>query len=549
MSQIQELLDRLTDLPPQKKAELDEELERHTAHMLWVPNPGPQTDAYLCTADVLLYGGQAGGGKTHLELGWGINTAESGIIFRRERTQTDGLEKEGKKTIGRLASFNGQDLEWTWPNGKTLKLAGMKEPGDWIDHAGRERDYMAFDEAGEFLEEQIAQIMAWVRAEPGKRTRVILGSNPPRTAEGMWMLKWFAPWLDDKFPEPAVPGEIRWAIHTTKEGETHVIWVDGPGVYFEEGEEYIAKSYTFMPASLEDNPYRNTPEYKAQLQSLPEPLRSQLLYGKFATSLKDLDNQCIPTEWVRAAQARWTDKPPMLDPLVPVPMCAIGVDCTGGYEDPMVMAPRYDKWYAQIIKIPAKDIPAETAGATAAGHVVAARTGKAVVVVDMGGGYGGPLYEKLVENEIEAIQFKGAEGTPRRSKAKLGFTNKRSAAYWLFREALDPAQPNGSQIALPPNTRLLAGLTAPTFEVTPRGVQVEPKVKYDQAGKVTGGVKKKLGFSPDEADAVVQAWFEGPRAETHMLQWLSRVEENRPLSRTPRVVSGRPPPLSARARR
>ena len=39
----------------------------------------------------------AGSGKTLLELGWGVNESESGIIFRRERTQTDGLEKEGKK--------------------------------------------------------------------------------------------------------------------------------------------------------------------------------------------------------------------------------------------------------------------------------------------------------------------------------------------------------------------------------------------------------------------------------------------------------------------
>lgn len=30
--------------------------------LLWAPNPGPQTDAYFSDADILLYGGQAGGG-------------------------------------------------------------------------------------------------------------------------------------------------------------------------------------------------------------------------------------------------------------------------------------------------------------------------------------------------------------------------------------------------------------------------------------------------------------------------------------------------------
>jgi hypothetical protein len=184
---------------------------------VWTPNDGPQMDAYYSEADVLLYGGAAGGGKTHLELGWAINEAQSGIIFRRETTQTDGLEKEGKNIIGDNARFNGTHIEWEWPNGKSLKLAGMNQPDDWRKHAGRERDYFAFDEAGEFLEMQVAQIIAWLRAPEGQRTRVILGSNPPRTSEGLWMIKWFAPWLDERYPEPALPGELRWAVGISTE--------------------------------------------------------------------------------------------------------------------------------------------------------------------------------------------------------------------------------------------------------------------------------------------------------------------------------------------
>lgn len=541
MSTLDDLIARVAGLPKDEQAKLYQMAAAHKAGRKMTPNPGPQTQAYLSQADVLLYGGQAGGGKTILELGWGINEAESGIIFRRERTQTDGLEKEGKKLIGTEASFNGQDLEWTWPSGKTLKLAGMKEVGSWIAHAGRERDYMAFDEGGEFVEEQVASIMAWIRAAPGKRTRAVIGSNPPRTAEGLWLLKWFAPWLDDKFPNPAAHGELRWAVYIWTNGEGQMVWVDGPGEYEIEGEKYTAKSYTFIPASLEDNPYRNTPEYRAQLQSLPEPLRSQLLYGKFAASLKDLESQTIPTDWVRAAQERWTqDKP------VGVPMCSIGVDASGGGEDPMVLAPRHDGWYAPFIKVPGKDIPRDKAGAHAAGIVVANRTDHAVVVVDMGGGYGGPLYEKLKENEIDCIAYRGAEGTTKRSKeGKYPFVNKRSAAYWLFREALDPGQQGGSPIKLPADRRLLAGLTAPTFEVTPHGIKVEPKVKFDEKGKVVGGVRAKLGFSPDEADAVVMAWFEGPRYSTHAEEWLDQ-RLARKASRNPQVRNSTRVPLTAK---
>jgi len=544
VSTLDDLIARVNKLPAEEQEELRAHALAQTKDMVWVPNPGPQTDAYLTEAMVILYGGQAGGGKTHLELGWGINEADSGIIFRRELSQTDGLEKEGKKIIGDAARFNGQDLEWTWPSGKTLKLGGMKDPDSWIAHAGRERDYFAFDEGGEFLEMQVAQIIAWLRAPAGKRTRVVIGSNPPRTAEGLWLVKWFAPWLDDKFIDPAMPGEIRWAIHVTTADEINVMWVEGPGIYQVDGEEYTAKSYTFIPASLQDNPFRNTPEYKAQLQSLPEPLRSQLLYGKFTTSLKDADNQCIPTEWVRAAMARWKERPPD-----GVPMCAIGVDCSGGGEDPMVQAPRHDGWFAPLIKTPGKDMPKDALGSHAAGLVVKARRDSALVVIDMGGGYGGSLYEHLKENQVDCHPFKGAEGTPRRTRdGKLPFTNKRSAAYWTFREALDPGQPGGSPIALPDDRRLLAGLTAPSFEVTPQGIKLEPKVKRNERGQVTGGVMAKLGFSPDEADAVVMAWFEGPRHNTHAMDWMDLKRDRGRLVRMPQIVTSGRQPLTARRR-
>jgi hypothetical protein len=357
-------------------------------------------------------------------------------------------------------------------------------------------------------------------------------------------MRWFAPWLDDKFPEPAVPGELRWAVYVSKDGEGNMHWVDGPGEYELDGEKYIAKSYTFIPASLADNPYRDTPEYRAQLQSLPEPLRSQLLYGKFGAGLKDAENQAIPTEWVRAAQARWTPAPPK-----DAPMCSIGVDCSGGGDDPMVQAPRYDGYFAKMVKTPGRDIPAERAGGFAAGLVLATRRDQALVVVDMGGGYGGPLYEHLKENEIECVGYRGAEGSTRRSlEGNYKFTNKRSAAYWYFREALDPGQPGGSPIALPPDPRLLAGLTAPTFKLTPQGIQVEPKVIYDEKGKVKGGVRFKLGFSPDEADAVVMGWFEGPRRLTNAMEWMDRTQTRRGFVAKPKMIGTGREPLSRRAR-
>src|SRR3546814_1539203 len=93
----------------------------------------------------------------------------------------------------------------------------------------------------------------------------------------------------------------------------------------------------------------------------------------------------------------------------------------------------------------------------------------------------------------------------------LGFYNKRSETIWRFREALDPSQPGGSPIALPPDPMLVADLTAPTFTVPPRGIKVESKED----------VCKRLGRSTDRGDAVVMAW----RSEEHTseLQSLMRI--------------------------
>ena len=529
---LDQIIARVNNTSPKEREKLMAAARKVRDSVTWIPNPGPQTEAYLSDADIIHYGGQAGGGKTQLLLGAAINDAQNGIIFRRELSQTDGLESDGKTIIAGSAKWNGQDHEWNWGSGKTLKLGGMKEPDSWMGHAGRERDFIGYDEAGEFLEQQVASMMAWLRAGKDRRTRMILASNPPRSAEGRWIIDWFAPWLDPKHHlYGAQDGELLWAVYVSQpDGSGRTIWVDGPGAYEIDGEEYMALSRTFIHASLEDNPYRNNPEYRAKLQSLPEPLRSQLLYGDYRAGLKDAADQCVPTDWVRAAIARWTQKPPE-----GVPMCSIGADCSGGGDDPFVLAIRHDGWFAPMVRTEGKDMPRDRLGSHAAGIVMAQRRDRALVVVDMGGGYGGSLYEHLKDNDVETYAYKGAEGTSKRTKdGTLGFSNVRSAAYWGFREALDPGQPGGSPIMLPNDSRLIAGLCAPKYKVTSRGIQVEPKSK--QTGEK--GVVERLGFSPDEADSVVMSWWGGPRALTNALDWVEqRAQSKRGM--TPKVIMGR----------
>lgn len=511
----------LSGLQTTQVADAVREAMSATKDALFLPLPGPQTAAYLSDADMVLYGGSAGSAKSALLVGLAVNEHARSIIFRRESSQTDGLEAFGKQVIGNAAQFNGTDLEWTWPDGRSLKLAGMQQADDWRKHAGRERDFIGFDEAGEFLEEQVSSMTAWLRAEPGRRCRAVLASNPPRGNDGAWLREWFAPWLDRQHPNAAQPGELRWCVMW--KGQT--IWVEGPGEVMVEGEPYIATSRTFIPAALKDNPYRNTTAYRSKLQSLHEPLRSQLLYGDFGAGLEDSEWQAIPTQWVREAMNRWKPTPPF-----GVPMCAIGVDVAQGGSDNTVLAPRYDSWYAPLLVEPGANTPS---GTEVAGLVVSKRRNDAKVIIDVGGGFGADAHGHLKGNGIDSYPFMGLKASSARTEnLQHKFANVRTQAWWRFREALNPDQPGGSDIALPDDPALLRDLTAPTYSYSKGDSQIELESKEK--------LVKRLGRSTDRGDAVCMSWFSGAKMATDHAAWKLSAGMQGGRRHTPIVKHGRP---------
>src|SRR5690606_25949938 len=95
-----------------------------------------------------------------------------------------------------------------------------------------------------------------------------------------------------------------------------------------EGEEYTPMSYTFIPSAMEDNPFLARTNYRRQLQNMAGPLRAQLLKGDFTAGREDDEWQVIPTEWITAAQQRWTDRPPP-----GTAMTALALDPAGGGRD------------------------------------------------------------------------------------------------------------------------------------------------------------------------------------------------------------------------
>lgn len=489
---LKDILDHLTGLKPDQLAQVIKETLQETRKLRWVPNPGPQTLAYRCQADILLFGGEPGGGKTQLILGVAFNESDSSLIIRKQYTDLDAITEAAILINGSREGFNGSSPPCLRFEGGKIDFGACAHAGDEQHWMGRPHAFLGVDEATQLAWKQIRFLRGWLRSTTGCRTRTILATNPPLTPEGTWVFAAFGAWLNPQHPNPAKPGELRWYVSNENDEDVEV---SGPGEFDVDGKMRSAESRTYIPSELKDNPYLDAAEYRRKLDAITAEER-RILTGGFRTAFRDKDFQLIPTAWVEAAQARWHPLPPKNAPL-----CAIGVDVASGGIDNTVLSKRYDYWFAPLVKVPGSQTPL---GSDVAGLVFSHLRDNAIVNIDMGGGYGGGPYELLKDNGVEVRAYKGAESSHARTQdGKMQFVNIRTEAHWRMREALDPDQAGGSPVMLPPSPTLLADLTAAVFKVTPNGYAITPKEK----------LVEELGRSPDEGDAVVMANFVGLKAQ------------------------------------
>lgn len=486
------LSERLRSLSLAQQRELDQLIAADRRETPWRPlidldrpeAPTPQRLAHDSPADILLYGGAAGGGKTDLITGLALTQHRRSIIFRREHKQLSGIVERIIEIRGTMDGYNGQDERFALPDGRLIRLGGMKNLGDEKGYQGRPFDLMAFDELTEFLEQQFRFVLTWNRStNPSQRCRVVCASNPPASADGEWVIQFWGPWLDPQHPNPAKPGELRWYISDAGGKDQEVA---GPAAVLVDGDEVLPRSRTFIASNVDDNPFLLATGYKATLQALPEPLRSQMLKGDFTAGKGDNPWQVIPTDWIERAQVRWKAEKPR-----GVKQTSVGADIARGGADKTILTPRYDYWFGEQAEFPGKETPD---GPAAASLIVGALRDGAIANVDVIG-VGSSVYDHLKSNGVRVAGLNGSEKTEATDRSgKLRFVNKRAEWYWKFREALNPD--SGKDLALPPNRMLKVDLTTPRWTLTPRGIQVESKEE----------IIKRLGRSPDHGDSAVYAW-------------------------------------------
>lgn len=109
------------------------------------PQEGPQEDAFFCDSQVIIYGGSAGSGKSHLLMMRALRYIHDpefeGVYFRRTTANLrggGGLFSESKKMYAPFKpNVQGQEMRFTFPSGAKIKLNHLQHEDDAEkDHQG-----------------------------------------------------------------------------------------------------------------------------------------------------------------------------------------------------------------------------------------------------------------------------------------------------------------------------------------------------------------------------------------------------------------------------
>lgn len=255
------------------------------------PQPGPQT-AFMCSsADIVIYGGAAGGGKTFALLLEGLRHKDiagfSGVVFRKNYTQitaSGGLWDAANKIYGQVQGAKPKKtpkLHWFFsPSGARIHFAHLERDEDLQGWQGSEICYLAFDELTHFSRHQFLYMLSRNRSTCGIRPYVRATCNPDSDS---WVADFISWWInqDTGYPIYERSGVVRYmcVLNDT------IYWGSNPhelakeyGVNVEE-----CKSVTFIASKLTDNKVlmAKDPSYMANLKALAEIDKERLLYGNW----------------------------------------------------------------------------------------------------------------------------------------------------------------------------------------------------------------------------------------------------------------------------
>jgi len=266
--------------------------------MIIKPQPGPQEKFLSSPADIAIYGGAAGGGKTYallMECARHVNNKSfRAVIFRRvssQITNPGGLYDTALELYPGMGAraLESPKIVFKFPSGAKVIMTHMQYDKDALGWQGSQVPLICYDELTHFTEKQFFYLVSRSRNSNGTagiKPYIRATCNPDPDSFVADLISW---WIDSDtgLAIPERSGVMRWFIRV----EDEIIWagtkqelIDQYGSIDENGNQTcMPKSFAFIASSVYDNKIllRNDPGYLANLKAMNTVDREQLLNGNW----------------------------------------------------------------------------------------------------------------------------------------------------------------------------------------------------------------------------------------------------------------------------
>ena len=253
------------------------------------PQAGPQEMFLSSPADIAIYGGAAGGGKTYallLECLRHVGNPKFGVvIFRRNANQ---IMSEGGLWDNALSMYMPMGVsavcsptpQITFRGGAKISFRHLQYDKDVHSWQGSQIPLICFDELCHFSEVQFFYMLSRNRSTCGVKPYIRATCNPDADS---WVASFIEWWIDQEtgYPIPERSGKIRYFIR--KDG--NIIWGDTREelIGADDKDAALCKSVTFIASNIYDNKIllAANPEYLASLSALDTVEQERLLKGNW----------------------------------------------------------------------------------------------------------------------------------------------------------------------------------------------------------------------------------------------------------------------------
>jgi hypothetical protein len=284
---------------------------------------------------------------------------------------------------------------------------------------------------------------------------------------------------------PGIPQGRFYDIHAKKQG-------------FEDWKSY---HITYETAVAEGVPqFEKLAKQRKRQWGEHSPFYRQQFLAEFA---QDEESALVPLAWVEKANQRWYEHEiaNMTDMERRKHLSLVGMDVGGEGTSQTVIARMYDDSYIALLEKHKNPDTTENIGYLTHtmeegrdenGNYIAPANVDAI-------GIGVGVSDGMKEHKADVRAVNVSRPTKARDRTGTWkFNNLRSQLWWRLRERLDPSNTEDVLLALPPDDDLTGELVSVRYTTGPSGIKVESKQQ----------VKRRLGHSPDHADAVMLLMYD-----------------------------------------